>query len=105
MKVFKDVLMSLDDVEDIQRIELFDEDSNLAGELINKPGSSGSVKVYNHLFKTFGSISVEAAKEGLTLFAEHTQGAKDAPGQHPNIDRLFSIIDEQKPLTVKLIKA
>lgn len=105
MENFKDILSDLDDVDDIQRIELFYADGESAGELVNKPGSAGSVKVYNHLFKEFGSISVDAAVEGLSLYAEHTADAEDHPGKHPNIDRLFHIIEDNDPMTVKVIKA
>ncbi len=33
--------------------------------------------------------------EGLTLFAEHTNDAEKNPGKHPNIDRLFKVIEEE----------
>ena len=103
MDKFKDILLDLDDVDDIQRIELFYEDGEPAGTIHNKPGSAGSVKVFNHLYKTFGSISTDAAVEGLSLYAEHTTDAEDHPGKHPNIDRLFDVIEDQEPLTVKVI--
>ena len=105
MEVFKDLLLDLDDVEDVQRIELFYEDGEPAGVIINRPGSAGSVKVFHHLYKTFGSISIDAAVEGLSLYAEHTADAEDHPGKHPNIDRLFDVIEDQEPLTVKVISA
>lgn len=104
MENFKDVLLDLDPIDDIQRIELFYEDGESAGILVNKPGSAGSVKVYNHLYKAFGSISVDAAVEGLSLYAEHTADAEDHPGKHPNIDRLFQIIEDNDPMSVKIIK-
>lgn len=105
MENFKDVLLELDSVDDIARIELFYADGEEAGVLMNKPGSAGSVKVYNHLYKEFGSISIEAAIEGLSLYGEHTADAEDHPGKHPNIDRLFQIIEDKDPMTVKIIKA
>ena len=103
MEVFKDLLLDLDDVEDVQRIELFYEDGEPAGVMINSPGSAGSVKVFHHLYTTFGSICIDAAVEGLSLYAEHTADAEDHPGKHPNIDRLFDVIEDQEPLTVKVI--
>jgi hypothetical protein len=103
MEKFKDVLLDLDDADDVQRIELFHEDGEPAGVIHNRPGSAGSVKVFNHLYKTFGSISVDAAVEGLSLYAEHTADAEDRPGKHPNIDRLFNVIENKAPLTVKVI--
>lgn len=104
MENFKDILSGLEAVDDIQQIELFFKDGKPAGELINKPGSAGSVKVYNHLYTAFGSISVDAAIEGLSLYAEHTADAEDHPGKHPNIDRLLHIIENNDPMTVKIVK-
>ena len=52
----------------------------------------------------FGSINVEAAIEGLSLYAEHTADAEDHPGKHPNIDRLFQVIEYKDPMTVNIIK-
>ena len=59
MENFTDVLLDLDPIDDIVRIELFYADGEEAGVLMNKPGSAGSVKVYSHLYKMFGSINVE----------------------------------------------
>lgn len=102
MQKFSDILLEIDPAEGVQEIALFDSDGQTAGVLKNKPGSAGSVKVYYHLYKMFGSINVDAAVEGLSLYAEHTQDAEDHPGKHPNIDRLFDIIDQAKTLSVKV---
>jgi hypothetical protein len=102
MKKFTDILPTLDNAEHIQRIELFNPDGSRAGKIENKPGSAGSVRVYHHLWKKHGAINVEAAKEGLKIYAEHTEDAENNPEKHPNIDRLFSIIESNKPLTVKV---
>jgi hypothetical protein len=103
MDKFKDVLLDLDDADDVLRIELYYEDGESAGVIHNRPGSTGSVKVFNHLYKTFGSINIDAAVEGLSLYAEHTADAEDNPGKHPNIDKLFNVIEDQDPLTVTVI--
>jgi len=105
MEKFSDVLIGLNDVDDVLSIELFNSEGQPAGILQNKPGSAGSVKVYHHLYKMFGSINVDAAVEGLSLYAEHTDNAEDNPGKHPNIDRLFTIIDTAQPLNVKVTLA
>jgi len=102
MQKFNDVLLEIDPADGVEEIALFDSDGSPAGVIKNKPGSAGSVKVYYHLYKMFGSIDVDAAVEGLSLYAEHTQDAEDRPGKHPNIDRLFDIIDKAKTLTVKV---
>lgn len=102
MKKFSDILPALENTDHLQRIELFNDDGSSAGIIENKPGSQGSVKLYHHLFKKWGSITIDAAKEGLKLYAEHTEDAENNPGKHPNIDRLFSVIEDSKPLSVKI---
>lgn len=102
MKKFSDILPILENTDHLQRIELFNDDGSSAGIIENKPGSQGSVKLYHHLFKKWGSITIDAAKEGLKLYAEHTEDAENNPGKHPNIDRLFSVIEDSKPLSVKI---
>ena len=102
MQKFSDVLLTLDDASHVQRIELFNSDASLAGVIENKPGSQGSLKVYYHLFRMYGEISLDATVEGLSLFAEHTEDAENCPGKHPNVDRLLNILEDEKPLTVKV---
>ncbi len=102
MQKFNDILLTLDSSDDVLRIELYDGDK-AAGMIENKPGSQGSVKVYHHLFKMYGEINVDAAVEGLALYAEHTEDAENHPGKHPNIDRLLDILDSEKTLSVKII--
>jgi hypothetical protein len=102
MQKFSDVLQTLDDASHVQRIELFNSDGSVAGVIDNKPGSQGSVKVYYHLFRMYGEISLDAAVEGLSLFAEHTADAENCPGKHPNVDRLLNLLEDEQPLTVKV---
>ncbi|MES2500328.1 MAG: DUF2322 family protein [Pseudomonadota bacterium] len=103
MQKFSDVLQTLDGVDDVQRIELFDENGAPAGVIENKPGSQGSLKVFHHLYRMFGAITLDAAVEGLALFAEHTEDAENCPGKHPNVDRLLDVLENEAPLTVKII--
>lgn len=102
MQKFSDVLQTLDDASHVQKIELYNDDGSLAGVLENKPGSQGSVKVYYHLFRMYGEISLDAAVEGLSLYAEHTDDAENCPGKHPNVDRLLNILEDEKPLSVQV---
>ncbi len=104
MKKFNEILATLETVDHIRAIELSDAQGALAGFIENKPGSSGSVRVYHHLFKKWGAISAEAATEGLEIYAEHTEDAVNNQGKHPNIDRLFEVINTGNALSVKLIK-
>jgi hypothetical protein len=102
MSKFSDILLTLENAEHVQRISLTHSDGSSAGFIENKPGSQGSIKVYHHLWKKWGSIGTDAAKEGLVLYAEHTKDAERNPGKHPNIDRLFEVIKNDKPLLVKI---
>jgi len=103
MQNFSDILPTLASIDHLQAIELYDADGSIAGIIENKPGSSGSVKVYHHLWKKWGAINASAAREGLALYAEHTEDARQHPGKHPNIDRLFQVIDKDDSLTVETI--
>jgi hypothetical protein len=105
MQKFSDVLLTLDDASHVARIELFHKDGSTAGVIENKPGSQGSVKVYNHLARMYGEISMDAAVEGLSLYCEHTDDAENCPGKHPNIDRLLNILEDEHPLAVKVVES
>lgn len=103
MKKFSDQLAELPNSDHVQKIELYLPDGSLEGSIENKPGSQGSVRVYQYLAQQFGSINPQAAKKGLEIYAEHTQDAEQNPGKHPNIDRLFEIVSCGTSLQVKII--
>lgn len=84
-------------------IELYGDGYEPEAVIENKPGSAGSLKVYYEMSVKHGGIGPKAAEEALELFAEHTADAKENPGKHPNIDRLFSIIENKQYLSVKAI--
>jgi hypothetical protein len=102
MKKFSDFLAELETSDQIQKIELMNPAGEVIGLIENKPGSQGSVRVFNHLFKKWGSITKDAAKDGLKIYAEHTADAEDNPGKHPNIDRLLNVIETGEVLTVSI---
>ena len=104
MQKFKEILETLEDSSHLKGIDLYDQDKQLVGSLLSKPGTLGSIRVYPHLWKTFGIIDVNAAIEGIELFSEHVEAAENHPGRHPNIDRLLQIIEDESILTVKIIK-
>lgn len=48
---------------------------------------------------------MDAAVEGLSLYAEHTVDAENCPGKHPNVDRLLNILENESPLTVNIVES
>jgi hypothetical protein len=102
---FSENLKKLPGVSHLAAINLLDADGNVLVAIENKPGSQGSLSVYNHLAQTFGAITPDAAKKGLEIFAEHTEDARLHPGKHPNIDRLLCLIEEKKTLRTKHVFA
>ena len=101
---FADNLKQIPGVEGIEKLELLDESGKVEATLENKPGKAGSLAVYNHLLERHLKINTAAAMEGLTLFAEHTNDAEKNPGKHPNIDRLFRVIEEGSSLSAKITR-
>lgn len=88
---FAENLATLAPAEHLAGIELRDPDGETA-VIENKPGSQGSLKVYQHLLRKYGRIDARAAAEGIALYAEHTEDARENPGKHPNIDRLLRVL-------------
>src|SRR5210317_935329 len=103
MQNFKEILETLNSADHIKEIQLYHQEQ-LHGVIKSKPGSMGSIKVYNYLYETFGVINSDAAMEGIDLYAEHTEDAQNNPGKHPNIDRLLDVIDSDITLQVKIIE-
>lgn len=102
---FADNLKTLPGVAHLTGLQLLDDSGTAVATLENKPGSAGSVAVYHALAQRFGAITVEAAHEGLSLYAEHTADARSHPGKHPNIDRLLQLVERGGRLAVKLLPA
>ncbi len=98
---FAENLKKLPGVSHLSAINLLDGEGNAVGLSENKPGSQGSLAVYNHLAQTYGAITPQAAEKGVELFAEHGEDAKLHPGKHPNIDRLLQVIASGATLRVK----
>lgn len=91
---FAENLKSLPRISHLAAIQLIDGEGAVTATIENKPGQAGSLSVYNHLGQIYGAITVEAAKKGLELYAEHTEDARQYPGKHPNIDRLVTLVTE-----------
>lgn len=101
---FVEQLAALPSVAHLLRIELFAGEREVA-RIENQPGTAGSLRIYAWLASRHGMIDGEAAREGLRLYAEHTEDARRHPGKHPNIDRLLTIAERGTPLRVRIIPA
>jgi len=102
---FADTLKTLPAITHLAALDLLDDSGATIARIENKPGKAGSLAVYAALAARHGRIDVAAAREGLELFAEHTADARSHPGKHPNIDRLFEVIDSGATLGVRTIAA
>jgi hypothetical protein len=102
---FAENLKKLPGISHLAAISLLDADGREVARIENKPGSAGSVAVYNHLAQTHGELNAEAARAGLELYAEHSADARAHPGKHPNIDRLLAIAAGAPALRVKHVFA
>ncbi|SMX51208.1 DUF2322 family protein [Actibacterium lipolyticum] len=100
---FKENLQNLPSIDGIERLEMVDAAGDVVASIENQPGKQGSLAVYQYLFATYGVLNAEAATHGLAVFAEHTEDARNRPGAHPNIDRLFEIQGGGASLTMRLI--
>lgn len=100
---FADNLQQLPSIDHLAALQLIDAQGNVAATIPNEPGKAGSVRLYAALAAKYGRINVAAAQEGLELFAEHTEAARQHPGSHPNIDRLLQVIASGQTYDVKLI--
>ena len=99
---FKEILKTLPDVTELDRVELYDLNDNYIDKIENLPGTQGSLKVYFFIYKKYKLIDTEAAQNGLELFSEHTDDAKKKPGSHPNINRLIHLINNNEILKIKV---
>jgi hypothetical protein len=102
---FKDNLALLPSIEGIARLDLINAEGEIVATIENQPGKQGSLAVYQYLQREFGALNGEAAQHGLEIFAEHTADAKNRPGAHPNIDRLFAIVAGGAELQIALTSA
>ncbi len=99
---FADTLRQLPPATHLAALHLLDDTGAVLATIPNQAGKLGSLTVYAALAAKHGSINVAAATEGLALFAEHTDDARQHPGKHPNIDRLFAVIESGQALQVRL---
>ena len=100
---FKEVLQTLLSIEDVEKIELFNNTAEPVAVIPNAPGKRGSLAVYHQLAVKYGKLDAKSARAGLKLFAEHVEDARAHPGRHPNIDRLFQVIDQKLSLDINIV--
>jgi hypothetical protein len=105
MSSFNENLKKLPGISHLAAINLLDAEGRVVDVIENKPGSQGSVAVYNHLAQTYGAITPDAARKGLELYAEHADDARAHSGKHPNIDRLLDLVEKKQTLRVKHVFA
>ena len=91
MSTFAANLKQLPRISHLAALELIGADDTVVARIENRHGQTGSLAVYNHLGQIFGAITVDAARKGLEIFAEHADDARANPGKHPNIDRLLTM--------------
>lgn len=103
--VFKDNLQQLPPIDGIERIDLVDDGGDVVASIENQPGRQGSVAVYHYLSRAFGTLDANAARHGLAVFAEHTIDARNRPGAHPNVDRLFEVAAGGAALRIQVLAA
>lgn len=104
MTTFAEILKTLPAIDDIDSLALYSSDSDEPVDIIeNRPGKAGSLAVYHALLQEFGTLNATAAEKGLVLYAEHVADAEANPGKHPNIDRLFRIIEQQSEMRMEIV--
>lgn len=101
---FADNLRQLPPVTHLVALQLLDAAGQVVASIPNQPGKTGSLAVYAALAAKHGGITVAAAQEGLELFAEHTEDARNRPGAHPNIDRLLEVVATGQGYGVELLQ-
>ena len=104
VSLFKENLQNLPSIDGIERLEMVNAAGDVVASIENQPGKQGSLAVYQYLFAKYGVLNAEAAVHGLAVFAEHTEDARNRPGAHPNIDRLFEIQRGGAPLTIRIVE-
>ena len=94
---FNDYLATFSPVDHLSGLNVLNENGEVIHHIPAIAGKLGSLKLYHALAEHFdGQLHAEAAKQGLTWFAEHVTDANIHPGKHPNVDLLVLVTSEQK---------
>lgn len=101
MSTFEKNLQALPSIDHYARMELYSDGIQPAAVIENDEGNRGSLRIYYHVSLKWGGIGPAAAKEAIELYAEHADDARANPGKHPNIDRLFHVIENDEYYSVR----
>jgi len=92
---FEENVNSLRSAKHIERIDII-KNGEIIGEIKCDIMKKGSLRIFAHLVDFHnGSIHFENAQEGLKLYAEMTEDARQNPGKHPNIDILLGLKEHE----------
>ena len=91
MSVFQENLKNLTPVDHLVLIRIFDHHEQLLSVIPNLPGMQGALRVIHHIATEQGEIAFEQAKEGIRLFGEHGEEARQYPEKHPNLAILLHV--------------
>ncbi|MBG56479.1 MAG: hypothetical protein CL935_05085 [Deltaproteobacteria bacterium] len=89
MNTFEENVKSLPTAEKTVLLRLYNESDELVSVIPNIPGRQGSVRVFRHIADNKGLIDFQAAKEGLRIFEEKVQDARNNPGKHQKLELLM----------------
>ncbi|MBF0350806.1 MAG: DUF2322 family protein [SAR324 cluster bacterium] len=91
MAIFEENLKKLPEIDQIVIIRVYDQNDQLVSIIPNLKGFQGALKIFNHIVNAQGQIGLEEAKEGIRLFGEHVDAARQNPEKHPNLNLLLTL--------------
>ncbi len=91
MNTFEENLKSIPTAEKTVLLRLYNESDELVSVIPNISGRQGSVRVFRHIADKKGRIDFQAAKEGLRIFEEKVQDARNNPGKHQKLELLLKM--------------
>ncbi|MBC8259167.1 MAG: DUF2322 family protein [SAR324 cluster bacterium] len=104
MKLFSENLKAIPSTEKTVLLRLYNERGELVSIIPNIPGRQGSIQVFQHIADKKGEINLEAAKEGLRLFGEHVEDARQNPGKHQKLELLLGL-KSREILKVEIVES
>ena len=91
MNRFEENLKILPTADKTVLLRLYNQRNELVSIIPNIPGRQGSVRVFKHIADKKGLIDFEAAKEGLRIFEEKIEDARNNPGKHQKLELLLGM--------------